>query len=134
MLTDILPEEIKDIAGARVAIKALLNMVEELAQANGELRKQNQELRDENARLKGEQGKPDIKGNKKDRRDHSSEKERKAGGGEPTRADKGEARSKNEQIKIDREEVVKVDEGELPGDAEFKGLRAEHRARCADQE
>ena len=45
MLRDIVPEEIKDIAGARVAIKALLNMVEELAQANGELRKQNQELR-----------------------------------------------------------------------------------------
>ena len=56
MLTDILPDEIKDIAGAREAIRGLLNLVEELAQANGELRKQNQELRDENARLKGKQG------------------------------------------------------------------------------
>ena len=122
MLTDILPEEIKDMAGAREAIRGLLNLVEELAQANAELRKQNQEQRDEIARLKGEQGKPDIKGKAKGRRDHSSEKERKARGGEPP--SKSEGPSKNEQIKIDRDEVLKVAESELPSDAEFKGYEA----------
>ena len=119
MLTEIMPDEIKDMAGAREALRGLLNLVEELAQANGELRKENQELRDENARIKGEQGQPEIKGPAKGRRDHSSEKERKAGGGEP-RA-KCEEPNKNEQIKVDREEVLKVAADDLPEDAEFKG-------------
>ena len=67
MLIEIMPDEIKDVAGARIAmaprratLKKLLNLVEELAQANTILRQQVQDLRDENARLKGEQGKPDM--------------------------------------------------------------------------
>ena len=120
MLIDILPDEIKDIAGAREAIRGLLNLVEELAQANAELRKQNQELRDEVARLKGEQGKPDIKGQAKNRGNHSSEKERKARGGEPT--GKIEGPSKNEQIKIDRDEVLEVAASEMAADSEFRWI------------
>jgi hypothetical protein len=121
MLIEIMPEEIKDVGGARIAIKKLLNLVEELAQANTALRQQVQDLRDENARLKGEQGKPDIKGKKSGRgQDHSSEKERKALGGEGERRARKEL-AKNAYIPVDREEVVTVARSELPSDAEFKG-------------
>ena len=75
-----------------------------------------QALRDEINHLKGEQGKPKVKANKQpaETSKHSSEKERK----------KSRARhksSKKAEIKIDREEVVKVKQEELPPDAKFKG-------------
>ena len=74
-------------------------------------------LKDENNRLKGEQGKPDIKANKKEFiNNQSSEKERKI----PKKHSKG---SKNETIKIDREEIVKYPQDKLPADAEFKGYQ-----------
>ena len=61
---------------------------------------ENQRLKDENNRLKPEQGKPDIKANSKGfRSQHSSEKERKT----PKKHSKG---SKNDPIKIDREEIL----------------------------
>jgi len=59
------------------AFNSLINLVEKLSSENRQLRKENQHLRDENNRLKGEQGKPDIKANTKDKKDISSEKERK---------------------------------------------------------
>jgi len=66
-----------------------------------------------------------FKGKLKERCDHSSEKERKGGGqaegGEGSGQHLRNAVGKNEQIKIDREEVVKVGADELPADAEFKG-------------
>lgn len=79
MLTGFNPEMIQDLEGARQAIVALLNLVEELKSENQGLREEVQRLRDENNRLKGEQGKPDIKPNKSkgDKKDHSSEKERR---------------------------------------------------------
>jgi len=146
MLIEIMPDEIKDVAGARIAmaprratLKKLLNLVEELAQANTILRQQVQDLRDENARLKGEQGKPDMaqpleraarprratfKGNKKglgqdgpsNGHFQSSEKERRALGGEAQGERVREAPAKNAQIKVDRTEVVKVARSELPSD------------------
>jgi len=131
MLIEIMPDEIKDVAGARIAmaprratLKKLLNLVEELAQANTILRQQVQDLRDENARLKGEQGKPDIKGNKKglgqdgpsNGHFQSSEKERRALDGEAQGERVREAPAKNAQIKVDRTEVVKVARSELPSD------------------
>ena len=61
---------------------------------------ENQRLKDENNRLKPEQGKPDIKANSKGfRSQHSTEKERKT----PKKHSKG---SKNDPIKIDREEIL----------------------------
>jgi hypothetical protein len=109
---------IQDIEGARQAIVQLLNLVEELAGENCKLREENQQLRDEINRLKGEQGKPKIKANKRAsstaQRDYSSERERR----KPRKRKKG---SKISKIKIDREEIVKVDASELPPDAEFKG-------------
>ena len=101
---------------ARELVKRLLNMVEQLSREVRELREENQRLRDENNRLKGEQGKPHIKGNKAPlaKTDHSSESERR----------KKRARhkkSKKVEIRIDREEVLKVDAKQLPADAEYKG-------------
>ena len=102
---------------ARALITRLLNMIEQLAAENRELKAEIQRLRDEINRMKGEQGKPDIKANKgktEEASNQSSEKERH----EPRARHKG---SKKAEIEIDREEVVKVNREELPGDAEFKG-------------
>lgn len=102
----------------RELIVRLLNMIEQQATMVRDLQIKNQELRDEINRLKGEQGKPKIKGNKNEPRppqNHSSEKERQRKTHE--RGKKG----KKADIKIDREEIVKVSAEVLPEDAEFKG-------------
>jgi len=65
MLEEFDLNRIEDIAGAREAIRRLLNLVEELAGENRKLREENQQQRDEINRLKGEQGQPSIKPNKK---------------------------------------------------------------------
>ena len=76
---------------------------------------ENQRLKDENNRLKGEQGKPDIKAKSKGfTSHHSSEKERKT----PKKHSK---RSKNDPIKIEREQILEYPAYQLPADAEFKG-------------
>ena len=101
----------------REQMRALLNLVEKLSADIRVLREENQLLRDEINRLKGEQGKPGTKGNKEksgDGRDHSSETERK-------QARKRHGSSKKGEIKVDRQEVVKVRAEELPADAQFKG-------------
>jgi FtsZ-binding cell division protein ZapB len=115
MLSGFDPQEIQDLEGARHAITALLNLVEELKQENQALRAEVQGLRDEVNRLKGEQGKPDIKPNKPKDSDHSSEKERH----KPKQWRKG---SKVNRIRIDRDERLEVDKSVLPPDAEFKGF------------
>jgi hypothetical protein len=101
---------------ARELVKRLLNMVEQQSREIRELRVENQRLRDEVNRLKGEQGKPDIKGNKvsSPKADHSSETERRK---KRTRHKK----SKKVEVRIDREEVLKVNVQQLPADAEYKG-------------
>jgi hypothetical protein len=118
MLEDFDLKRIEDIAGAREAIGRLLNLVEELAGENRELREENQQLGDEINRLKGEQGKPTIKPNKKAtapvQTNYSSERERH-------KAKDRKKADKVSRIKIDREEVVKVDPAQLPPDAQFKG-------------
>lgn len=115
MLSGFDPNQIQDLEGARQAIVMLLNLVEELKSENDAFREEVQKLRDENNRLKGEQGKPDVKPGKKPQKgDHSSEKERR-------RSRKWRKGSKVDKVKIDREEVLKVDREQLPPDAEFKG-------------
>src|SRR3990172_2306239 len=102
---------------ARQLIIRLLNLVENLSAELTDAQQENQRLRDEIARLKGEQGKPEIKLNArtcKQAKNYSSEGERK----EPTQRAK---RSKNQEIKIDREQVVEVNRLSLPEDAVFKG-------------
>jgi len=121
MLEEFDLNRIEDITGAREAIRRLLNLVEELAGENRKLREENQQQRDEINRLKGEQGKPTIKPNKKPaasaQTNYSSERER--------HKPKGRQKAgKVSQIKVDREEVVKVDPAQLPPDAQFKGYEA----------
>jgi len=102
---------------ARQLIRRLLNLIEKLSADLRDLRAENQTLRDENNHLKGEQGKPKVKANKPQAADaskHSSEQERKK------RRVRHKA-SKKAEIKIDREEVVKVKQEGLPSDAQFKG-------------
>ncbi|MDJ0697601.1 hypothetical protein [Mastigocoleus sp. MO_188.B34] len=100
----------------RQTVEVLLNLIEELNSKVKQLEEENQKLRDENNRLKGEQGKPDIKANKKKgfKKDHSSEKERFT----PKEHSK---KSKNEIIKINREEILVYPQEQLPADAQFKG-------------
>jgi hypothetical protein len=118
MLEGFDPSLIKDLEQAKQGIVLLLNLVEELKRENQQLREEVQRLRDEVNRLKGEQGRPSVKANKKAKeepsKNHSSEKERK----KPQDWAKS---SKLENIQIDREEVVKVNQEDLPEDAQFKG-------------
>jgi len=118
MLDDFDLNRIQDIEGARQAILRLLNLVEELAAENRKLREEVQQLRDEINRLKGEQGKPKIKPNKKaaasNPTNHSSERERR----KPKARHKA---SKVDKIKVDREEILRVDPAQLPDDAQPKG-------------
>ncbi len=100
----------------RRTVEILLNLIEELNSQVKELGEENQRLRDENNRLKGEQGKPDIKAKnlKGNIGNHSSEKERQT----PNKHSKG---SKNQSIKIDRQEILEYPLELLPADAQFKG-------------
>lgn len=115
MLEDVDLESIKD-ERARECIKRLLNLVEELSGALRASQEQVQRLRDENNRLKGEQGKPNIPANKEEEKSgqYSSEAERR-------KAKLRQKSSKLKKIKIDRQEVLVVDQTILPADAQFKG-------------
>jgi hypothetical protein len=121
MLEDFDLNSIQDNEGARQAILRLLNLVEELAGENRKLREKEQQLRDEINWLKGEQGKPKIKPNKKQspsgKDDYSSERERR----KPKKRKKA---SKKAEIKVDREEVARVEPSQLPADAVFKGYES----------
>lgn len=113
MLENFDPNTIQDEAVRQVVIY-LLN---QLANRDAIIQEQAEELqrqRDEINRLKGEQGKPKIRA-KKVSADVSSEKERQE---KSTAHQKGR---KQQQIRIDREEVLKVEAKELPEDAQFKG-------------
>jgi hypothetical protein len=118
MLDDFEIEQIQDLTGAKQAILRLFNLVEELAAENRQLRQEKQQLWDELNRLKGEQGQPQFKANKKPASqapgNYSSERERH----KPKERKKA---SKKAALKIDREEVARVDPKRLAADAEFKG-------------
>jgi hypothetical protein len=106
------PTTIED-EGLRQEFITLMNLVENLSAKVTEQAEEIQRLRDEVNRLKGEQGKPSIKP-KKPAPALSSEKERR----ESKPHDKAK---KQAQVRMDRVEVVKVDQQRLPHDAQFKG-------------
>ena len=84
----------------------------ELERLRGEIER----LREENNQLKGQPKKPEQKAKKeKEGKDYSSQKERQ----EPKQG--RQKRRKNQAIKIDREEILKVEREQLPTDAQFKG-------------
>jgi hypothetical protein len=106
------PNTIEDESLRQVVI-TLMNLVETLSAKVKEQAEEIQRLRDEVNRLKGEQGKPKIKANKAAPA-LSSEKER--------RESKAHHKAKKQaQVRIDRVEIVKVDQQRLPQDAQFKG-------------
>jgi hypothetical protein len=112
MLENFDPNTIED-EGLRQVFITLMNLVENQHTKIQEQAEEIQRLRDEVNRLKGEQGKPKIKANKP-ALNLSSEKER--------RESKAHHKAKKQaQVRIDRVEVVKVDQERLPPDAQFKG-------------
>lgn len=113
------PTSIKD-ERAREGYILVLNLVEMLKAENERLRAENQQLRDEIQRLKGEQGRPSFpgQGRKAEPRDHSSEQERRQ---REEKKPLSGARKGPKSVKVDREEVLRVNPAALPADAEFKG-------------
>ena len=114
---NIRPDAIENESASK-AVFALFQLVERLNKDNESLKIENQNLRDAINLLKGEQGKPTILGNtKKNQGDVSSEKEIKK------RQIKKDPKSKAKKanVKIDRNEICKVDSSTLPEDAVFKG-------------
>jgi len=106
------PNTIED-EGLRQVVITLMNLVETLSAKVKEQAEEIQRLRDEVNRLKGEQSKPKIKANKAALA-LSSEKER-------CESKAHHKAKKQAQVRIDRVEVVKVDQERLPHDAQFKG-------------
>ena len=116
MLDEMVLNRIQDPEIKRV-VQQLANLLEQSLTDNDTLRAENQLLKDEINRLKGEQGKPNIKPNKPATpppSDHSSEQARK----QPRTWSK---RGKNDQIVIDRTQIIPLDTATLPADAQFKG-------------
>jgi hypothetical protein len=102
-------------------VQRMLNCIETLVAELDEMRDENQRLRDEIARLKGGKGKPNIKANRasKQAADGNSQPERKSKSGVAS----GQRVPRKERIKIDREEVVKLDRSQLPADVAHRGYR-----------
>jgi regulator of replication initiation timing len=113
MLENFDPNAIED-EGVRQVVLYLMNLVENLHAKVQEQAEEIQRLRDENNRLKGEQGKPKIKANKS--APHlSSEKERR-------KSKPHHKANKQAEIRIDRVEMLKIDDQRLPQDAQGKRL------------
>lgn len=107
-LSSILEEKTREL------VQRLLNFIEELSSKLQMAQAEIQKLRDEVNRLKGEQGKPNIKGNVRVSKEHSSEKERK-------KPRERHLKKKTAKIVINREETLRVEPTILPPDAVFKG-------------
>jgi hypothetical protein len=109
------PDELDLDPKAKILIQQLLGVIEQMAQTIQELQRENQKLKDEICRLKGEKGRPHFKPNvPRKENDVCREKESK----EWKKSDK------KSLVKIDRAEVVQVNQHILPPDAEHKGYRS----------
>lgn len=111
-----------DLAGiqderARECVGLLLNLIESLTADLRKAQAENLYLRERLNRRKGGGGKPDRSKDSSAPASQSSEKER----AEPSETNQRTKRSKLDRVRIDREEVLKVDRTSLPPDAEFKG-------------
>ncbi len=101
----------------REILTRLLNEIEAIYKENQELRAQNQRLRDEIAQLKGHKGKPKIKPNRPPKSATNSEKAK----GQKNSSNRAPQPPRQQRIKIDREQVVKLDRGRLPKDVSHRG-------------
>jgi hypothetical protein len=111
-----------DLAGiqderARECIRLLLNLIESLTADLRKAHAENLYLREQLNRRKGGGGKQDRSQDSSAPASQSSEKER----AEPSETKRHSKRSKLDRVRIDREEVLRVDRASLPPDAEFKG-------------
>lgn len=102
---------------SREILTRLLNEIEAIYKENQELRAENQRLRDEIAQLKGHKGKPDIKANRPPQSATSSEKAQV----KENSSNRPPQPPRQQRIKIDREQVVKLDRGQLPTDLVHRG-------------
>jgi hypothetical protein len=130
-VVDSLKEETATIGDPQIKkiFTGLFDLVELLASENEKLTVENQQLKNEVNELKGEQGKPDVKPNKRNATDISSEKERKDGkpgddgkASEDSRKKKRNRKPKLPDIKIDREHKCEIDQSTLPSDVINKGF------------
>jgi hypothetical protein len=108
-----------DVAGiqderARECIGLLLNLIESLTADLRKSQAENLYLREQLNRRKGGGGKPDQPKDTAGAKPQSSEKER----AEPKQRTR---RGKLDRVRIDREEVLKLDRATLPPDVQFKG-------------
>jgi hypothetical protein len=101
----------------RECIRLLLNLVETLTVELRKAQAENRYLREQLQGRKSGGGKPDPSKGASPPASRSSEKER----AEPPETKQNTKRSKLDRIRIDREEVLKLDRATLPPDAEFKG-------------
>ncbi len=97
-----------EMGAAQAIFTKLFNLIERVAWENEELEFKVQQLTNEINRLKGEQGKPDIKANKKQDGDISSEKERRDA------EESDEDRVKKIGFKLDKSALKKLKEQRLP--------------------
>jgi hypothetical protein len=130
-VVDSLKEETATIGDPQIKkiFTGLFDLVELLASENEKLTIESQQLKNEVNELKGEQGKPDVKPNKRNATDISSEKERKDGkpgddgkASEDSRKKKRNRKPKLPDIKIDREHKCEIDQSTLPSDVINKGF------------
>jgi hypothetical protein len=97
-----------EMGAAQAIFTKLFNLIERVAWENEELKFEVQQLTNEINRLKGEQGKPDIKANKKQDGDISSEKERRDA------EETDEDRAKKTGFKLDKSSLEKLKEQRFP--------------------
>ena len=102
---------------ARECIRALLNLIESLTADLRKAQAENLYLREQLNRRKGGGDKADRSKDSSKPASRSSEKER----AEPSESKPHTKGSKLERVRIDREEVLKLERASLPPDAEFKG-------------
>lgn len=102
-------------------MQRMLNCIEALVAERNEAQAEMQRMRDEIARLKGEKGKPNIKANctsgQTTQDDAQPERESKQHRASSQRI------PRKERIKIDREEIVKLNRSQLPSDVKHRGYR-----------